>query len=60
MRPNDLFIVGGGIVAVGLAIWGLWGSPQHSPPKAHVAQELNVDPDLKRITELSPYMRSER
>ena len=29
---QDLFMVGGGIVAVGLAIWGLWGSPQHSAP----------------------------
>jgi len=57
---QDLFMVGGGIVAVGLAIWGLWGSPQHSAPKAQVAQELSVDPELKRITELSPYMRSER
>jgi hypothetical protein len=58
---HDLFIVGGGIVAVGLAIWGLWGSPQHrAPPKAQVAQELNIDPEPKRITELSPYMRSER
>jgi len=60
MKQNDLLIVGGGIVAVGLAIWGLWGTLQHSAPKAQVAQELNVDPELKRITELSPYMRSER
>jgi hypothetical protein len=60
MGQNDLFIVDAGTVAVGLAIWGLWDSPQHSPPKAHVAQELNIDPELKRITELSPYMRSER
>jgi hypothetical protein len=57
---QDLLMVGGGIVAIGLAIWGLWGSPQHNAPKAQVAQELNVDPELKRITELSPYMRSER
>ena len=59
---HDLFMVGGGIVAVGLALalWGLWGSPQHRAPKAQVAQELNIDPELKRITELSPYMRSER
>jgi hypothetical protein len=53
-------MVGGAVVAVGLALWGLWGSPQHRAPKAQVAQELNIDPELKRITELSPYMRSER
>ena len=46
MRQNDLFIGGGGIVAVGLAIWGLWGNAQHSAPKPQVAQELNVDPEL--------------
>jgi hypothetical protein len=60
MRQNDLLIVGDGIVAVGLAIWGLSSNPQHNAPKVQVAQELNVDPELKRITELSPYMRSER
>ena len=27
MRQSDLFILGGGIVAVGLAIWGLWAVP---------------------------------
>ena len=57
---QDHFLVGGGITAVGLAIWGLWGNPQHGAPKARVAQELNVDPDLKLVTERSPYMRSER
>ena len=57
---QDLFLVAGGITAVGLAMWSLSGNPHHSAPKAQVAQELNVDPELKRITELSPYMRSER
>jgi hypothetical protein len=28
--------------------------------KLNVAQHLNVDPDLKLVTERSPYMRSER
>jgi hypothetical protein len=55
---DDLFIVVVGVVAVGLAIWGLWGNPRHSAAK--VAQHLNVDPDLKLVTERSPYMRSER
>ena len=59
---QDLFMVGSGIVAVGLALatWGMWSNPQHSAPKAQVAQELNVDPELKLVTERSPYMRSER
>jgi hypothetical protein len=58
---QDLFIVSGGIVAVGLAIWGLWGNPQHVAPKHLVAQQqLNVDPELKHVSEHSPFMRSER
>jgi hypothetical protein len=30
----------GGIIAVGLAIWSVCGSPQHSAPRVQVAQEL--------------------
>jgi hypothetical protein len=48
---QDLFLVAGGIVAVGFAIWGLWGNPRHSAPKERVAQHLNVDPELKIVTE---------
>ena len=57
---QDLFIIVSGIVAVGLAIWGLWGNPRHSAPKEHVAQHLNVDPELTIVSERSPYMRTER
>ena len=57
---QDLFIVGGGIVVVGLAIWSLCGNPRHNAPKEHVAQHLNVDPELKTVSERSPYMRTER
>jgi hypothetical protein len=59
MRQN-LFMVGGGIIVLGLVVCGLWGSPRHIAPKAQIRQELNVDPDLKLVTERSPYMRSER
>jgi hypothetical protein len=55
-----IFLAIGGIVAVGLAIWGLWGNPRHSAPKKHVAQHLNVDPELKIVSERSPFMRTER
>ena len=46
--------VGGGIVAVGLAIWGLWGNPLHGPPKQLAAWQSNVDPELKLVSERSP------
>jgi hypothetical protein len=47
---------GGGIILLGLVVCGLWGSPRHIAPKAQIRQELNVDPDLKLVTECSPYM----
>lgn len=53
-------MVGGGIIVLGLVAWGLWDGPRHIAPKAQIRQELNVDPDLKLVTEHGPYMRSER
>jgi hypothetical protein len=56
---QDLVMVRGGIVAVGLAIWFLGGKLGHSGPKEHVAQHLNVDPELKIASERTPFMRTE-
>lgn len=58
---QDLLMIVGGIVATGLTMWGLWGNPpKHGAPKVLVVQQLEADPDLKAISERSPYMRSER
>jgi hypothetical protein len=58
---QDLAIVTGGIVVTGLAMWSVWGNPpKHSAPRVVVVQQLQADPDLKAISERSPYMRSER
>jgi hypothetical protein len=57
---QDLFIIGGGIVAIGLACWSLWGNPHHHAPRARVAQEFKLGPEVKLVTERSPHMRSER
>jgi len=58
---QDLAIVTGGIVATGLAMWSIWGNPpKHSAPRVMVVQQLQADPDLKAVSERSPYMRSER
>lgn len=57
----DLAIVVAGIVATGLAIWSVWGNPpKHGAGKVQIVQRLDVDPDLKAVSERSPYMRSER
>lgn len=58
---QDLLIVVGGIVAIGLTMWTFWGNPpKHGAPRVLAVQQLDVDPDLKAISERSPYMRSER
>jgi hypothetical protein len=58
---QDMLIVAGGIVATGLAMWSLWGNPpKHGAAKVLVVQQLDADPDLKVVSERSPYMRSER
>ena len=58
---QDLLIVVGGIVATGLTMWSFLGNPpKHSATKVQVVQQLHADPDLKAISERSPYMRYER
>jgi len=58
---QDLLFVAGGIVATGLTMWGFLGNPpKHSVPRVSVVQQFDADPDLKVISERSPYMRSER
>jgi hypothetical protein len=58
---RDLLFVAGGIVATGLTMWSFLGNPpKHSASRVLVIQQLDADPDLKAISERSPYMRSER
>ena len=57
----DLLLVAGGIVATGLTMWGFLGNPpKHSSSGLLVVQQLDADPELKAVSERSPYMRSER
>ncbi|HXI08419.1 MAG: hypothetical protein ACRC1G_20210 [Bradyrhizobium sp.] len=58
---HDVLMVAGGIVATGLAMWSVWGNPpRHGAPRVLVVERPQADPDLKAISERSPYMRSER
>lgn len=57
----DLMIVAGGIVAAGLAMWAAWSPPpRHGAAPTPAVQRLAAGPELKAITERSPYMRTER
>ena len=57
----DLLIVVVGLVVAGLTLWSLWGDPpKQGAPRLLAVQQLDADPELKAISERSPYMRSER
>ena len=52
---RDLSIISGGLLAFGALIWVFWGNPER---QSHSA--LQADPNLKLVSEKSPYMRDER
>jgi hypothetical protein len=45
---------------LGLVTWALWGNPYSSVPRMHTGQSIAADPNLKLVSERSPYMRNER
>jgi hypothetical protein len=58
---RDILIMSGATLALGFIGWAFWGNPPMSAePRLSTAQSLNQDPDLKLISEQSPYMRTER
>lgn len=56
---RDLLIISAGLVAISIIGWSSWRDPG-VVPRFHTAQSLQADPDLKHVSEQSPYMRSER
>jgi hypothetical protein len=56
---RDLLVMSGGILALGLVMWTFWGNPG-ATPRMHTVQTLNQDPNVKLVSEQSPYMRTER
>lgn len=56
---RDVLVISGGMLAVGFGAWALWGHPDNAPRK-EVVREMQVAPELKLVSERSPYMRSER
>ena len=58
---RDLSLVSGGILGLGLLSWAFWGNPQTlAVPRMHTVQIPHDDPDLRFVSERSPYMRTER
>jgi hypothetical protein len=56
---RDLLVISAGMLVVGVVAWTFWGNPE-SMPRMHSVQEMKADPDLKLVSERSPYMRDER
>jgi hypothetical protein len=56
---RDLLIIGSGMLAVGTVFWAVWGNPENVP-RMHTVQEMKAAPELKLVSERSPYMRTER
>jgi hypothetical protein len=58
---NDIAAICTGFLVLGFLSWTLMMTPKHSPAsETHVVRALADDPDLKLISEQSPFMRSER
>jgi hypothetical protein len=59
---RDLLVMSGAILALGLVMWTFWGNPEmSSAPNVRTVQSFDTgDPDLRLVSERSPYMRTER
>jgi len=56
---RDIGVISGATLAIGMIMWAFAGNPE-STSRSRVAQKIDVAPELKLISEHSPYMRSER
>ena len=58
---QDIGVISGVTLAIGVVMWAFVGNPQGAHrTRTSVTQNMDVAPELKRVTEHSPYMRSER
>ena len=58
---KDIVVIYDGMLAVSLGVWTFWGNPQSAKPaRTEVVRTLADDPALKRASETSLYMRTER
>lgn len=56
---RDIGVISGATLAIGVIMWAFVGNPE-STSRTRVTQKMDVAPELKLVSESSPYMRSER
>lgn len=56
---RDIAVISGATLAIGMIMWAFVGNPE-STNRIRVTQKMDVAPELKLVSEHSPYMRSER
>jgi len=56
---RDIGVISGATLAIGMLMWAFAGNPE-SASRLRVSQKMDVAPELKMISEDSPYMRNER
>jgi hypothetical protein len=56
---RDIGVMSGGILAIGAVMWAFWGNPE-TANRTSVIRKLDIAPELKLVSERSPFMRSER
>ena len=60
---RDIGVISGATLAIGVVMWAFVGNPastKRSNVAHHVIQTMDIAPELKQVSEDSPYMRSER
>jgi hypothetical protein len=62
---RDLLILAGASIVFGVFVWAVLGHPQKRSEQGgsirmETSHSLDADPDLRLISERSPYMRTER
>jgi len=58
---RDIGMISGATLAIGMIMWAFAGNPESaSRARTSGSQKMDVAPELKLVSERSPYMRSER
>jgi hypothetical protein len=56
---RDVGVMTGAILAIGAVVWAFWGNPE-TANRSSAVHKMNVAPELKLVSERSPFMRAER